>query len=220
MSTANIETPVEVSGRALEDEFIRWTRQVDGSYVKEGSLPADIPTARVYSVDEDHATNSYARCPGKKLWPREDAIALVESKIADGSYQAWRYEIRPELSNAETPPVPAVGPSESPAFRLCPNQRCKKGPHGTRGIVMSRRAKYCCKYCRVDVCRRSLPKPEQIEKPKRKRRSDAKWKDHAERQRAYQRKNGTAHLPQGIKDLLCTRARGPRVGDNRVQEPT
>jgi hypothetical protein len=53
--------------------------------------------------------------------------------------------IRPELSSAGPPPVPTMVPSESPAVRLCSNPRCKKGPDGTRGIVQSRRAKYCCR---------------------------------------------------------------------------
>ncbi len=70
---------------------------------------------------------------------------------------------------------------------LCANPRCRKGPNGTRGVLKSQRAKYCCPYCRVDVCRRSRPKPEQVEKPKRKRRSDAKYASHTERQRAYDR---------------------------------
>ena len=34
MSTEAINTPVEVP----EEKSIRWTRQVDGSYLKEGSL--------------------------------------------------------------------------------------------------------------------------------------------------------------------------------------
>ncbi len=103
---------------------------------------------------------------------------------------------------------------------LCANVRCRKGPDGTRGIVKSRRAKYCCPYCRVDVCRRSRPKPEQIEKPKRKRRRDAKWKDHAERQRAFQARHSLAGFPQGIRDLVRTRARGAEVGDKCVPAPS
>jgi hypothetical protein len=202
-----------------EQESIRWTRQANGSYIKEGNLPADIPTARIFAIDEDHETNPHAVCPGLKLRPKEEAVTLVERKIADGSYQAWRYEIRPELSNADTPPAPAVTPSESSALRLCPNQRCKKGLNGTRGMVISRRAKYCCKYCRVDACRRSRPKSEQIEKPKRKRRRDAKYTSHSERQRAYQARHSLAGLPQGIKDLLWMRNRRAGVGAIRVQEP-
>lgn len=200
--------------------IIRWTRQADGTYVKEGELPAHIPTARIFAIDEDYETNLHAACPGVKLRPKEEAIALVERKIAEGSYRDWRYEIRPEISTAESSPAPPVAPSESCEVRLCPNERCKKGPNGTRGIVTNRRAKYCCSYCRVDVCRRNRLKLEQIEKPKRKRRRDAKWKDHAERQRAYQRIHSTAGLPQGIKDLLWIRARTPRVRDNRVPETT
>ena len=74
---------------------------------------------------------------------------------------------------------------EPPRDSLCANLRCRKGPNGTRGVLKSRRAKYCCPYCRVDVCRRDRPKREQVEKPKRKRRRDAKYASHAERQRAY-----------------------------------
>jgi hypothetical protein len=199
--------------------IIRWTRQADGSYVREGNLPADTPAVRIFAIDEDYETNPHAVCTGLKLWPKEAAIALVEQKIADGSYRDWRYEIRPEIIRGEATPAPAGPPSEIPAVRLCSNPRCKKGPDGTPGIIKSRRAKFCCKYCRVDACRRNRPKPEQVEKPKRKRRSDAKWKDHAERQRAYQRRIGTAHLPQGIRDLLWMRARRAGMVDTRVQEP-
>jgi hypothetical protein len=224
MSAEAINTPVEGSGWVPEDQshlpVIRWTRQANGTYAKEGSLSADVPTARIYSVDQDYETNLHAVCPGLKLWLKEEAVTLVERKIADESYRGWRYEIRPETPSAEPPPVPAVAPSENSAFHLCLNPRCKKGPNDTHGIVTSRRAKYCCSYCRVDVCRRSRPKPEQIEKPRRKRRRDAKYTSHSERQRAYQRKHSTAHLPQGIKDLLWMRARTPRVRDNRVPETT
>jgi hypothetical protein len=214
--TNQVEETVEVSGFTPEEESIHWTRQVDGSYAKEGNLPANTPAVRIFEIDEDYKTNPYAVCAGQKLWPQEEAVALVEGKIAEGSYQAWRYEIRPELSSAGPPPVPAMAPSESPARRLCSNPRCKKGPNGTRGIVKSRRAKYCCRYCRVDVSRRGRPKPEQIEKPKRKRRSDAKYASHAERQRACQARHSTSHLPRGIRDLLWMRA---RMVDKRVQEP-
>src|SRR5713226_101746 len=68
-----------------------------------------------------------------------------------------------------------------PQDSLCANLRCRKGPNGTRGGLKSKRATYC----RVDSCHRSRPKPEQVEKPKRKRRSDAKYTSHTERQRAY-----------------------------------
>jgi hypothetical protein len=199
--------------------IIRWTRQDDGSYGKEGTLPAEVPTARIFEIDEDYETNPDAVSPGLKLRPKEEAVALVEGKIADGSYQAWRYEIRPEISNAETPPASALAPSESSAARLCSNPRCKKGPDGTPSIVKSRRAKYCCRYCRVDVCRRNRPKPQQTEKPKRKRRRDAKWKDHAERQREYQARHSLVGLPQVIRDMLWMKARRARTVDGRVQEP-
>src|SRR5271169_2167870 len=154
MSTAIIETPTEMSGRTSEQESIHWTRQTEGGYVREGELPPEILTARIFSIDEDFLTNRHAVCPGLKLRAKEEAITLVERKIADGSYQGWRYEIRPEIPSAETPPALSVAPSESPAFRLCSNQRCKKGPNGTREIVKSKRAKYCSSSCRVAVSRR------------------------------------------------------------------
>jgi hypothetical protein len=80
---------------------------------------------------------------------------------------------------------PPLGENEPPHDGLCANVRCRKGPIGTRGVLKSRKAKYCCAYCRVDVCRRTRPKPERLEKPMRKRRSDAQYRPHAERQRAY-----------------------------------
>ena len=193
--TISIEEEVGVSGTAPKQESLRWTRQADGGYAKEGSLPANIPTARIFAIDEDYETNPNAVCPGLKVWPKEEAVALVERKITEGSYRAWQYEIRPELSSAEPPPTPAVGPSESPAFRLCQNQRCRKGPNSTRGIVKSRRAKYCCASCRVSVCRRNEPKPECIDKPERKPRKDKKHESHAARQSAYEwRKWGRERL--------------------------
>ena len=102
---------------------------------------------------------------------------------------------------------------------VCANPRCRKGSNGTRGLLNSLRARYCCPYCRVDVCRRSRPKPGQIEKPKRKRkrRSDAKWKDDAEKQRQYHA--GLAGLPEGIRALLSTKARRAGIVRTRVQEP-
>jgi hypothetical protein len=123
------------------------------------------------------------------------------------------------LSSAAPPPVPAMAPPESPALRLCSNPRCKKGPNGTRGIVKSQRAKYCCRYCRVDVCRRGRPKPEQLEKPKRKRRSDAKYTSHAERQRAHQARHSTADFPHAVRDLLWMKERRARMAAGRIQEP-
>jgi hypothetical protein len=80
---------------------------------------------------------------------------------------------------------PHTGENQPPHGGLCANPRCRKGPNGTRGVLKSKRAKCCCPYCRVAVCRRSRPKPEQSEKPKRKRRRDCKYGSHAERQRAY-----------------------------------
>jgi hypothetical protein len=199
--------------------IIRWTRLADGGYTKEGNLPAGTPAVWIFEIDEDYETNPYAVCQGQKLWPQEEAVALVESKIADGSYRARKYEIRPELPSAGPPSVPAMALSESPELRLCSNLRCKKGPNGTRGIVKSQRAKYCCRYCRVDVCRRSQPKPKQIEKPKRKRRKDAKYASHAERQRAHQARHSTADYPHAVRDLLWMKERRARMVDKRIQEP-
>jgi hypothetical protein len=101
----------------------------------------------------------------------------------------------------------------------CANPRCRKGPNGTRGILKSPRAKYCCPYCRVDVCRRNRPKPEQIEKPRRKRRRDAKYTSHSERQRAYQARHSTSDLPDAIKDYLGMRARRAGVMGKRFPDP-
>jgi hypothetical protein len=125
---------------------------------------------------------------------------------------------------SETPvdviPTPTVIEApQSPHSRLCSNPRCKKGPDGTPDIVKSRRAKYCCSYCRVDVCRRSRPKPEQVEKPKRKLRSDAKYTSHSERQRAFQARHSLAGYPQGTRDLLWMKARRAGMVDGRVPEP-
>jgi hypothetical protein len=165
--------------------IIRWTRRADGSYAKEGTLPADISHGRIFAIDEDYETNPHAVCPGLKLRPKEEAVDLVERKIAEGSYRAWRYEVRPEVTSAEAPIAPEVGLSESPGLRPCSNERCKKGPNGTRGAVKSRRATYCCASCRVSVCRRNKPKPESTDKPRRKPRSDKKYSSHAARQNAY-----------------------------------
>jgi hypothetical protein len=52
-------------------------------------------------IDEDYERNPHAVCQGLKLRPKEEAIELVERKIAEGSYRAWRYEIRPERSSEE-----------------------------------------------------------------------------------------------------------------------
>ena len=112
-----------------------------------------------------------------------------------------------------------IGENQSPHDRVCANPRCRKGPNGTRGILKSPRAKYCCPYCRVDVCRRNRPKPEQIEKPSRKRRRDAKYNSHSERQRAYQARHSTSDLPDAIKDYLWMRARRVGVVGKRAQEP-
>lgn len=131
-------------------------------------------------------------------------------------------------ARCETPvepiPTPAVIEArQTPDSRLCLNPRCKKGPNRSAGIVKSRRAKYCCSYCRVDVCRRNRPKPEQAEKPTRKRRRDAKYASHSERQRAYQARHSLARhslagYPEGIRDLVGTKARRAGMADTSVPE--
>jgi hypothetical protein len=200
MGSVVIERPNAMSGRAPEQKSIRWTRQADGGYHTEGSLPAGVAIARIFSIDEDFQTNRHAVCPGKKLRPKQEAIALVEQKIADGSYQAWRYEIRPEVSDVEIPSASMLAPSESPAFRFCLNPRCKKGPDGTSRVLKSRRAKYCSPSCRVAVSRREgKPAPDRIQERKRKRRSDAEHESNAKRQEAYrvrlkERRHGSIKL--------------------------
>jgi hypothetical protein len=111
-----------------------------------------------------------------------------------------------------------MGENQSPHDGLCSNPRCRKGPNGTRGELKGPRAKYCCPYCRVDVCRRSRPKPERIEKPSRKRRRDAKYNSHSERQRAYQARHSTSDLPDAIKDYLRMRAESTKIKGNRFPE--
>jgi hypothetical protein len=66
---------------------------------------------------------------------------------------------------------------------------------------------------------RNRPKPKQIEKPTRKRRRDAKYGSHSERQRAYHARNSPYQLPQPIKDYLGTRVIGTGVAVKRVLEP-
>ncbi len=101
MNTKAIKAPVEVPEWTRGERAIRWTGLADGSYQKEGGLPAGTPAVRIFEIDKDYETNPHAVCAGQRLWPQEEAVALVEQKVADGSYQAWRYEIRPELSSAE-----------------------------------------------------------------------------------------------------------------------
>ena len=201
-----IRMSTEVTNTSKQ-ECVRWTRQADGGYAKEENLPAGTPIVRIYVIDEDYETNPYAACAGQKLWPKEEAVALVERKIAEGSYREWRYEIRPEISSAETPPGPAVTPTDNPAFRICPNQRCKRGLNGTPGIVKSARAKYCCNYCRVDVCRRSRPKSEQTEKRERKRRRDAKYASH--------RRKAEGIPSEAQHSRLSPRDKGPTVDEGQ-----
>lgn len=210
MNTEAIDGPVELSGWTPEKETnfraIRWTRQADGTYRREGNLPAAIPTVKIYVIDEDFETNSPTATPGLRLWPKEEAVALVERKIAEGSYKAWRYEIRPEVSSAEVPATtPAAVENQSRDVRLCENSRCKKGPNGSCGVITRSNAKYCSAACRVDSCRcrRRKAKPEEMEKPTRKPRSDRKYRSHAERQRAYDaRRGGTERLSRmSVYDL-------------------
>jgi len=77
---------------------------------KRVAYQPDTPAVRVFSIDEDYETNPHAVCSGRRLRPRDEAVALVERKIAGGSYRAWRYEIRPEMSESENAlaPVSAV----------------------------------------------------------------------------------------------------------------
>lgn len=114
---------------------------------------------------------------------------------------------------------PDIGENQPPHEGVCANPRCRKGSNGTRGVLKSPRAKYCCPYCRVDVCRRSRPKPEQIEKPCRKRRRDAKYTSHSERQRAYQARHNPYPLPEAIKDYLGMRAGSSKVNGKPAPEP-
>lgn len=120
-------------------------------------------------------------------------------------------------STPEPESNPHIGETQSPHYGSCANERCRKGPSGTAGVLKNSRAKYCCAYCRVDVCRRSRPKPEQIEKPTRKRRRDAKYSSHCQRQKAYYERHRSEPLPESIKDYLA--ARGAGVAVKRVLEP-
>jgi len=211
MSTCSavIATLIEFSSQASEQGSIRCTRQADGSYRKEGNLPANVPSARIFSIDEDFQTNRLAVCPGLRLRPKEEAISLVERKIEDGSYNAWRYEIRPELSGTQTSSPPTVVAPLSPAeVHKCKNKRCNKGPNATPALVKSRRARYCSPACRVAVSRREgTPTPKCIRERKRKRRADAKYPSNAQRQRAYRggleerRRSGMrVHLSSSVTD--------------------
>jgi len=119
---------------------------------------------------------------------------------------AIEQEVTVSGSAPEQESNPQIGENQTPHDGVCANPRCRKGPNGTRGVLKSPRAKYCCPYCRVDVCRRSRPQPEQIEKPSRKRRRDAKYTSHSERQRAYQARHSTSDLPDAIEDYLRIKA--------------
>lgn len=186
MNTETIKMTADVPGRTSEMGtnlgVIRWTRQADGRYRKEGTLPTELSMVRIFAIDEDSQT----ACPGQKLWPKEEAVALVERNIAEGSYREWRYEIRPEATESEVATsLPPVSAPQPPDLRLCNNPRCKKGPNGSAGILTDLRAKYCCASCRVDVCRRNRQKTEDSRWRTRKPRSDKKHPSHAARQKAY-----------------------------------
>ena len=205
MSKEDINTPVEASGCPAEQESIRWTRQSDGSYAKSGNLPADTPAVRIYVIDEDYETNPRAVCPGLKLRPKDEAVALVEGKIAEGSYRAWRYEIRLETPKADDLLPPIIGvPAQPTEPYTCSNLNCKRGPDASRASVTRRNAKYCCPSCRVSACRQKKPKPLPAEKRTiRKPRCDKKYPSHAARQRAYDhRKWGAVRARREIDKLL------------------
>ena len=73
------------------------------------------------------------------------------------------------------------------------------------------------------VCRWSRPKSEQVEKPKRKRRSDAKYPSDAARQKAYRDRHRVPQffIPQAVKDYLeMVKDRKARLTDNRPLEPS
>jgi len=128
--------------------------------------------------------------------------------------------IKHEVSLSGLEPKPKSKPhmvkTQSGHCGSCANERCRKGSNGTRGALKSSQTKYCCAYCRVDVCRRSRPKPEQIKKPTRKRRRDAKYGSHSERQRAHYARYRYL-LTQPIKDYLGmgTRRAGARAAPRR-----
>ncbi len=111
----------------------------------------------------------------------------------------------------ETIPTPAVIEAPHPAeCPLCANPRCRKGPNGTRGVLKSPRAKYCCAYCRVAICRRKG-------KSGRKRRRDAKHASAAERQRAFRFRKTFRRIHTFRSDWADLRAAALR--DNRPVEP-
>ena len=118
---------------------------------------------------------------------------------------------------------PHGGEAEPRQDGLCANLRCKKGPNGSRGALKSKRAKYCSASCRVMVCRRSRPKPEQVGKPPRKRRSDAKYPSDAARQMAYRDRHRVPQffIPQTVKDYLeMVKDRKATLTDSRPLEPS
>lgn len=121
-----------------------------------------------------------------------------------------------EHEAADSGPVPEersnphTGENQPPHDGLCANVRCRKGPNGTRGILKSRRAKYCCAYCRVAVCRRKG-------KSGRKRRRDAKHGSAAERQRALRSRKTFRRMHTFRSDWADLRAAALR--DNRPAEP-
>jgi hypothetical protein len=187
--------PDFVSEVGINLGVIQWTRQANGSYQRVGQLPDEASTVRIFVSEELQSA-----CSGQKLWPKVEAVALVERKIAEGSYRAWRYEIRPEMPKAGDPVAPvSAALTKRTEARTCANVHCKKGPDGTAGAVARRNAKYCCSSCRVSTCRRNRPKPERTEKSWRKPRSDKKYASQADRQRAYDhRKWGAVRARRAI----------------------
>jgi hypothetical protein len=92
---------------------------------------------------------------------------------------------------------------------LCRNDQCKRGENQTRATVKTKRAKYCCPSCRVAVSRRAGGSSVTDNgKPKRKRRKDAKYNSHSERQRAYELRSRQKSLLEPV-----------RLTDNTPPEP-
>jgi hypothetical protein len=72
------------------------------------------------------------------------------------------------------------------------------------------------------VCRRNRPKPKPVKKPRRKRRSDAKYLSDAARQKAYRDRHRVPQLfiPQAMRDYIeMMKDRKARLTDNRPLEP-
>lgn len=89
------------------ENVIRWDRQADGSYKREGELSPDVEVSRIFVIDEDFETNKFGTVPGSKVWTPKDAIELVERKIKELAYTAWRYEVRADTTKPEHVSRPA-----------------------------------------------------------------------------------------------------------------